>query len=76
MVDEVASGLTEFAETRQIEAGHVTAIGAFSSAVLAYYDRDRKAYKTIVIDEQVEVLSPRVDRSFVDQEVIGESAPL
>jgi predicted DNA-binding protein with PD1-like motif len=55
--DEVASGLTEFAETHQIRAGHLTAIGAFSSAVLAYFDRGKKAYKKIVIDEQVEVLS-------------------
>jgi predicted DNA-binding protein with PD1-like motif len=55
--DEVASGLTEFAETQQIKAGHLTGIGAFSSAVLAYFDREKKAYKTIVIDEQVEVLS-------------------
>src|ERR1700752_2674128 len=29
--DEVASGLTEFAETHKIKAGHLTAIGAFSS---------------------------------------------
>ena len=55
--DEVASGLTEFAETHQIKAGHLTAIGAFSSAVLAYFDRGKKEYKKIVIDEQVEVLS-------------------
>jgi uncharacterized protein len=55
--DEVASGLTEFAETHHIKAGHLTAIGAFSSAVLAYFDRGKKAYKKIVIDEQVEVLS-------------------
>lgn len=55
--DEVASGLTEFAETHQIKSGHLTAIGAFSSAVLAYFDRDTKEYKKIVIDEQVEVLS-------------------
>jgi len=55
--DEVASGLTEFAERHQIKAGHLTAIGAFSSAVLAYFDRGKKAYRRIAIDEQVEVLS-------------------
>lgn len=55
--DEVASGLTEFAEMHQIKAGHLTGIGAFSSAVLAYFDREQKAYKKIVIDTQVEVLS-------------------
>ena len=55
--DEVASGLTEFAEKNHIQSGHLTAVGAFSGAVLAYFDRDRKEYKKITIDEQVEVLS-------------------
>jgi uncharacterized protein len=55
--DEVASGLTEFAEKNHIQSGHITAIGAFSSAVLAYFDRDRKLYKKIPINSQVEVLS-------------------
>ena len=55
--DEVASGLTEFAEKNHIQSGHLTAIGAFSGAVLAYFDRDRKEYKKITINEQVEVLS-------------------
>ena len=55
--DEVASGLTEFAEKNHIQSGHLTAIGAFSGAVLAYFDRDRKEYKKITINNQVEVLS-------------------
>ncbi len=55
--DEVASGLTEFAANHHIQSGHLTAIGAFRSAVLAYFDRDRKEYKKIPIDSQVEVLS-------------------
>lgn len=55
--DEVASGLTEFAEKNHIQSGHLTAIGALSGAVLAYFDRDRKKYKKITIDSQVEVLS-------------------
>jgi hypothetical protein len=55
--DEVASGLTEFAEKNHIQSGHLTAIGAFSGAVLAYFDRDRKEYKKITINDQVEVLS-------------------
>jgi predicted DNA-binding protein with PD1-like motif len=35
----------------------VTAIGAFSSATLAYFDRASKEYERIPVDEQVEVLS-------------------
>ena len=55
--DEVASGLTEFAERNHIQSGHLTAIGALSDAVLAYFDRDRKEYRKITINNQVEVLS-------------------
>lgn len=55
--DEVASGLAEFAENHHIQSGHLTAIGALSGAVLAYFDRDRKEYKKITINDQVEVLS-------------------
>ena len=54
---EVASGLTEFAEKNHIQSGHLTAIGALSGAVLAYFDRNRKEYKKITINSQVEVLS-------------------
>jgi predicted DNA-binding protein with PD1-like motif len=55
--DEVASGLTEFAENNGLKACHLTAIGAFRSAVLGYFDLEKRAYRKIVIDQQVEVLS-------------------
>ena len=68
--DEVASGLTEFAAKHHIQSGHLTAIGAFSSAVLAYFDRDRKEYKKIPIDSQVEVLS------FIGDFALDEGKPV
>jgi uncharacterized protein len=55
--DEVVSSLTGFARRRGLAASHLTAIGAFSQAVLGYFDRDRKDYRRIPITEQVEVLS-------------------
>jgi uncharacterized protein len=55
--DEAVSGLTGFAERHGIAAGHFTAIGAFSQAVLGYFERERKDYKRIRVAEQVEVLS-------------------
>jgi uncharacterized protein len=55
--DEVASGLTEFAEKNGLKACHLSAIGAFRSAVLGYFDAEKRAYKKIVIGQQVEVLS-------------------
>ncbi len=35
----------------------MTAIGAFSGVTLGYFDRDRKEYKKIPLQEQVEALS-------------------
>lgn len=55
--EEVVSALTEFARARQVGAAHFTAIGAFSGLTLGYFDRGRKDYKTIPLQEQVEVLS-------------------
>jgi predicted DNA-binding protein with PD1-like motif len=55
--DEVVGGLTEFARRRGLTASHLTAIGAFSQAVLGYFDRDRRDYRRIPVSEQVEVLS-------------------
>jgi predicted DNA-binding protein with PD1-like motif len=55
--DEVVAGLTSFAKEQRLDSSHFTAIGAFQRATLAYFQRDRKEYKKLPIDEQVEVLS-------------------
>lgn len=55
--EEVVSGLTRFAEQENLTASHITAIGAFSDAVLGYFDWDRKDYQRIPLREQVEVVS-------------------
>ena len=55
--DEVFSGLTRWAREHQIGTGHLTGIGAWSSAVLGYYDLERKAYRRNQVNEQVELLS-------------------
>jgi predicted DNA-binding protein with PD1-like motif len=55
--DEVMEELTEFAREERLTAGHFTAIGALSDATLGYFDRTRKDYTKIQVDEQVEVLS-------------------
>lgn len=55
--DEFASGMLEFAHAQRLDTARFTAIGAFSRATLGYFDRDRKDYRRIPIDEQVEVLS-------------------
>jgi uncharacterized protein len=56
MGDEVMSGLREFAARENIRAGRITAIGAFRSATLAYFDWETKSYCELPVEEQVEVL--------------------
>jgi len=55
--DEVMSGLTAFAADRGISVAHFTAVGAFSSATLAFFDVERKEYDKLPVTEQVEVVS-------------------
>src|SRR5947209_13687889 len=55
--EEAAGGLLDFVKSRNFASGHFTAIGAFSDVTLGYFDRERKEYRPIPVDEQVEVLS-------------------
>jgi predicted DNA-binding protein with PD1-like motif len=55
--DETVTSLTAFAHEHRLGASHFTAIGAFSRAVVAYFDWSTKHYRHVPIDEQVEVLS-------------------
>jgi predicted DNA-binding protein with PD1-like motif len=55
--DEFVAVLTEFAKNNKLGGSHFTAIGAFRDVTLGYFDRQRKDYKKIPVEEQVEVLS-------------------
>ncbi len=55
--DEVAECLTRLAADERLTAGQVSAIGAFESATLAFWDWEKKDYEKIPVREQVEVLS-------------------
>ncbi|MFL5742256.1 MAG: PPC domain-containing DNA-binding protein [Flavisolibacter sp.] len=55
--DEVMGILENFANEHSLKAAHFTAIGAFSSVDLGYFDFSIKDYKKIPVKEQVEVLS-------------------
>jgi uncharacterized protein len=55
--DEVMSGLTEFAEHENIQAAQISGIGAFQHAVFAWFDDERKAFRNVSIDRQVEACS-------------------
>jgi hypothetical protein len=55
--DEVVGSLQKFAVSHGLFAAQLTAVGAFESAVLLYFDWDRKDYLRIPVREQVEVAS-------------------
>ncbi len=55
--DEVMACLDRFARAEGVDGARLSAIGAFSKAVLAWFDWEAKAYRDIPVDEQVEVAS-------------------
>jgi uncharacterized protein len=55
--DDPYAGLTQFAKDHHIRSAHFTGIGAFRDARLGFYDPDKKMYRVIPIDTQVEVVS-------------------
>jgi predicted DNA-binding protein with PD1-like motif len=55
--DEPMKCLTRFARDEKLDCARFTAIGAFSDAVLAFFDLQKRQYEELVIDQQTEVLS-------------------
>jgi predicted DNA-binding protein with PD1-like motif len=55
--DEVMGSLNRFVLDESLDAAALTGIGAFSGAVLGYFDWERKDYLKNRVDEQVEVAS-------------------
>lgn len=66
--DEVMTCLLEFAREQGLSAAHFTAIGAFESVVLGYFDWQARDYRRIPLDEQVEVVSLLGDVALQDGE--------
>lgn len=55
--DEAMQSLKSFAQKENLTAAHFTAIGAFASITVAWFDLDAQKYRPIDIAEQVEVLN-------------------
>jgi len=66
--EEVVSQIQRFARENNLNASRFTAIGAFSSATLGYFDWNQKDYEKIPVNEQVEVLSLIGDIALQDGE--------
>jgi predicted DNA-binding protein with PD1-like motif len=55
--DEAIAALTAFAVSEAIRGASFTALGAFSRAVVGWFDLAAKTYRSIPVHEQCEVLS-------------------
>lgn len=55
--EEAFSAITRFAEEQKLAGASLTAIGAFRTATLGFFDFASKSYKEIPVAEQTEVLS-------------------
>ncbi|MFG3082024.1 PPC domain-containing DNA-binding protein [Streptomyces parvulus] len=55
--EDAVAELAAFARERSLRASQVTAVGAFSEAVVGWFDRRARDYRRISVDEQCEVLS-------------------
>lgn len=66
--EEAVSQLQRFARENRLDASRFTAIGAFSSATLGYFNWESKGYENIPINEQAEVLSLIGDIALQDGE--------
>lgn len=66
--EEAFEAIKTFAETHALRAASVTAIGAFSEAVVGFFDVGSKSYSKIPIAEQSEVLSMLGDIAIDDHE--------
>jgi len=55
--DEPIEGLTDLARESGFDAAHFTALGAFESATVGWFDLEARDYRRIEVGEQVEVLA-------------------
>jgi hypothetical protein len=55
--DAIIAGLTEFAEKNHIGMAHFTAVGAVDKATLGWFDPEKRAYKKIEINQEVEIVN-------------------
>jgi predicted DNA-binding protein with PD1-like motif len=55
--DEAVSSIEGFARNNNLSAAQITGIGAFSDAVLGFFDWEKKDYRKIPVREQMEVVS-------------------
>jgi predicted DNA-binding protein with PD1-like motif len=66
--EEVMAALDAWCRDQEVTAARLTGIGAFSDAVLGWFDWEAKRYRQIDVDEQVELLSLTGDVALAEDE--------
>lgn len=70
--DEAFRCIVDFAEREGVTSASITAIGAFRSATIAFFDFETKSYEKIPVAVQSEVLSMLGDIAIDDE---GKASP-
>ena len=65
--EEAFAAITRFAAEQRLSAASLTALGAFSSATVGWFDLGRKTYRKIPVEQQCEVLSAIGDIALSDE---------
>ena len=68
--DDVVSGLSDWAKRERVSGAHMQAIGAMSSALFGWFDKDRRAYLNVPVEEQVECVALLGDVGLVKGEPV------
>jgi predicted DNA-binding protein with PD1-like motif len=72
--DELAAGLSKFAEEQNLSAASFKAVGALSSVRLGWYNLESKKYDpSVTLDEQLELLSLIGDVALKDSKPVVHS---
>jgi uncharacterized protein len=69
--DDPLAAITQAAQRHGLRAASITAVGGFSRATLGYFDRERRDYRPIPVDDQVEVLSFLGDLATADADRVA-----
>jgi predicted DNA-binding protein with PD1-like motif len=65
--EEAFAAITRFAGEQRLSAASLTALGAFSSATVGWFDLGKKSYRKIPVEQQCEVLSAIGDIALSDE---------
>ncbi|MCX5782940.1 MAG: DNA-binding protein [Elusimicrobia bacterium] len=64
--DDIISALQSFCHNNQLKCGIITAIGAVSKLTFAFYDKKKKKYNKMIVQQDLEILNLTGSISIMD----------